>query len=284
MGRMILTSIGNRAWQLAGLASAVTLLLMASTPDAGAAVKIIGGHKAQPGTWRYMAFVEHSAGAGYVDICSGTIVSSNVVLTAGHCAVNESTGRTLPATTFRVHTGSVNWTAGRVNRVSRVIVDPSYDADRGTSDAALLVLAAPVASPRVRLAAASDRSLELPGTPAYIVGWGDTVNGQAALTEVLRWAPTVVQRQGYCAAHAGFPFVYTSAVNLCVLDYPYDDTATCSGDSGGPLIAYDSANRPVEIGVTSYGQANCGTHSPSVFATVRPLRPWVQGWINAVAP
>ena len=101
---------------------------------------------------------------------------------------------------------------------------------------------------------------------------------------VLQWATTVVQSSTYCAQPFFSNFTFNPAVHLCAVDYPYDDTGTCSGDSGGPLLAADAAGRPVEIGVTSVGPANCNTVTADYFTAVLPLSSWANSWINAVAP
>ena len=50
-------------------------------------------------------------------------------------------------------------------------------------------------------------------------------------------------------------------MHLCAVNHPNDDTGTCNGDSGGPLIAADSNDNPVELGVTSFGFTDCNTVS-----------------------
>jgi hypothetical protein len=69
-----------------------------------------------------------------------------------------------------------------------------------------------------------------------------------------------------------------------VVNYPYDDTATCNGDSGGPLIAAGPRNEPIEIGITSTVPTDCDTVSADYFTSVVPLSSWVAGEVQAVAP
>ncbi len=232
-----------------------------------------------------MAYLWHPIPSqpGYIGICSGTVVSSNVVLTAAHCVVDESTGFALPANDFHVYTGSVDVSAASESAVSRVIPDPNYDPTEGTNDIALLVLSAPITSPSVALADSTDQYLDEGGTGAYIAGWGDTYSGQQTATNALQWAPTVVQDGTWCAYNELSPDVFDPALNLCSINYPYDDTSTCQGDSGGPLVATDATGQWVEIGVTDYGAVGCSTQSADFFASVLGLRSWIESWISAVA-
>src|ERR1700729_4084165 len=46
---------------------------------------IVGGSPASAGSFPWLAFVTYNAGGGTGFTCSGTVVSPNVVLTAGHC-------------------------------------------------------------------------------------------------------------------------------------------------------------------------------------------------------
>jgi hypothetical protein len=65
---------------------------------------------------------------------------------------------------------------------------------------------------------------------------------------------------------------------------PTNDTSTCSGDSGGPLLAADSNNSLLEIGVTSVGPTDCDTDTADYFTSVHPIEPWIASEIRAVAP
>ena len=248
---------------------------------------IVGGAGAAQGQLGFMAFIVHYDALGNPDFtCSGTVVSTNVVLTAGHCAADESAGAVLNPSGYRVVSGAVDWTDTlnrRVSGVSRVIVDPAYNPAAKTSDAALLVLSAPTTAPAIRLAGSGDQSLEQAGRRAVIAGWGATYGG-GPLVYALQWASTVVQSSAYCAQPFFSNFTFNPAVHLCAIDYPYGDTGTCSGDSGGPLLVNDAAGQPVEIGVTSVGPANCNTVTADYFTAVLPLSSWARGWITALAP
>jgi V8-like Glu-specific endopeptidase len=248
-------------------------------PKAGAA--IVGGKTASQGQFAFMAFVIYLQSNTTAQICSGTVVSPNAVLTAGHCGVDENSGQLLDPSKFEVVTGSVDWTsqAAQVSKVSRVVVDPAYDSSTADSDAAVLVLSAPVRAPSVRVASASDLKLEQPGTSGVIAGWGQT-SANSDTPNVLRWGTTVVQPASYCSQ---FSSSYDAALQLCALDRPNKNVATCNGDSGGPLLTTDATNQPVEIGITSYGSADCDSVTADYFTAVEPVSAWIDTQIRAAA-
>lgn len=230
-----------------------------------------------------MAFIVYfDAGGNPVFNCTGTVVAPNVVLTAGHCGVDETTGAPLAPGGFAVVTGSVDWTNSaqrQVSPVSRVIVNPAWNRTTDTFDAALLVLSKPTTAPAIPLASSANANLEAPGTPAYIAGWG--ITSSTPLPAMLQWAPTVVQSSGYCSQ---FDPYFDASSEVCAVDPPSYLTGTCSGDSGGPLAVLGPANRLVEIGITTHGPADCNTGTADDFTTVIPLYSWIAGWINTVAP
>jgi trypsin len=232
-----------------------------------------------------MAFVLYFDSSGNpLFSCSGTLVSSNVVLTAGHCAADESTAVPLSPSGYRVVTGAVDWTdaADRtVSAVKRVVVNPAFDPAGPVHDAALLVLSAPVSQKPIALWGTG----QLPGgTGAWIAGWGDTYGGQNTVTTALQFASTVVQSSSACAQPILSNYVFDPGSELCALNYPSEHTGTCSGDSGGPLWTADSAGRPIEVGVTSVGPADCDTQTPDFFTSVLPIKPWIESWISNGGP
>jgi hypothetical protein len=243
---------------------------------------IVGGLPAPVGRFPYMAFVEYF-GTSSSFACSGTVISSNVVLTAGHCVVDTATGIPDSPSGYQVFTGSLDWTnasATQVSGVTRTVIDPGFNRFNGDGDAGLLVLSTPTTAPAIRLATTADIGLIQPGTGADITGWGETYYGAGVLPQWLQWGTTVVQSPAYCSANA----LLYDATKLCALDFPTFVDATCHGDSGGPSIAYDSGGNPVEIGITSTGDPYCSTAVPDVFTRVDLLSSWATGWVAAVAP
>lgn len=86
----------------------------------GSRPRIIGGYGAVQSDWPFMAFVAYFDASGNPEFnCTGTVVAPNVVLTAAHCAVDETTGAPLDPAGFAVVTGSVDWTNQSQRQVSQ---------------------------------------------------------------------------------------------------------------------------------------------------------------------
>jgi trypsin len=249
----------------------------------GSRPNIIGGYGAVQSDWGFMAFVAYFDSSGNAEfVCSGTVIAPNVVLTAGHCAVDDGTDVPLDPSGYVVVTDSVDWTntaQRQLSTVSRVIVNPAYDPASDTYDAALLVLSTPTTAPTIPLASSADDFLYDGGTGAVIAGWGDTYDGGPPV-EYLQWAQTVVQNPGYCSQ---FNPYFDSYAQLCAVNPPDYSTGTCNGDSGGPIAA-DDAGQLVEIGLTTEGPVDCNTDTADYFAATLPLSAWAESWIQAVAP
>lgn len=262
----------------------------AAAPHRRGRVHIVGGQDAPAGSLPQLAFIQDEVSAGEYEFCTGTVLSSNVVLTAAHCAENVSTGVLDPASGFEVATGRLDIedsSTGAVSAVGQVIVHPGFNpSTMDGGDAALLVLTTPTTAPPIALANGSQTGLWEPGTEVEMAGWGLTDGSNPdSLPAQLQWATTVTQTTSYCANEA--PLIaasFDAGDQLCVVDAPYYDTSACHGDSGGPLIAEYSTDEPIEVGITSFGPGDCDTSLPNFFTRADAISSWAAGWVAAVAP
>lgn len=247
---------------------------------------IVGGSGAANGSFPWLAHILFVAGT-QLELCSGTVISADLVLTAGHCAEDLSTQTLIPTGSYRVTTGRLDWTetaTGQVSGVSRTIVYPGFDPTTLQHDAALLVLSTPTTAPPIALDTSTSGQLLSAGRLDLSAGWGLTAGAdRTSLPNLLQWAATVIQSPGYCAGHNQ---QFDPASELCTLA-PYNATGTCQGDSGGPLIANYLAGglgTPTQVGITSSGRQGCPTDQPGFFTRVDAISAWAYGWTRQLSP
>jgi secreted trypsin-like serine protease len=245
---------------------------------------VIGGAPAASGAFPSLADVLDVRGE-VIGQCSGTVIAPTLILTAGHCAENIKTGVHNPPSGYRVLTfaGAGGEAERQTSQVTAVLVYEGFKRSTDNDDAALLVLAAPVSAPAVKLVTSSEDGEPPAGTRATIVGWGKTRFEQLQSPGPLYAAGTVVQASSWCARNAP-PFFIRS--ELCAIDPPRYVTGACNGDSGGPLlVTADGAagTEAVEVGIAVHAYARCSTRRPTVFTSVASIGPWLQSWIAAYA-
>ena len=51
---------------------------------------------------------------------------------------------------------------------------------------------------------------------------------------------------------------------------------SCSGDSGGPLLAKTASDEVVQVGIVSFGSVRCGDGSPGIYTNIVAFRSWIE--------
>ncbi|RII09435.1 Trypsin [Streptomyces sp. YIM 130001] len=255
-----------------GLLATVTAVIapLVAPPPAVADSVIVGGRPVQVADHPWTVAVssrDRFGGTRSGQFCGGAVIGKRTVLTAAHCLGEDVLGAPLgQVRDLRVISGrgDLREKDGRELPVQDVWIDPEYDEYTNAGDVAVLTVDADLPkSTAVPLAEKGDDSAYRAGTPADVLGWGDTT-GTGDYASVLRAARVKVLPDRDC--EEAYPGTadgrYLKASMLCAGEEAGGRDA-CQGDSGGPLVA-----RGRLIGLVSWG-SGCGkAGSPGVYTRI----------------
>ncbi|MGZ6965166.1 MAG: S1 family peptidase [Acidimicrobiia bacterium] len=260
-------------------------------PDPGVTGYIVGGAPVDAGAYpSLVAILIDAPGIPARNrlVCTGTVVTSRWVLTAGHCSIEVLFGSPL---LVQVGSRDLGGRGAQTVRVNRATVHKTF-FNRGIAyDVALLHTNTALNAPASRLATAADAALEAGGLRATAVGWGLTKQlgieelpgPRATQPRRARAVEIPIVDDATCAATFAdlTPGYFVPASDLCAGEAGRN---VCYGDSGGPLYATDPQGAFVQIGITSRG-AGCATKLfPAIFTDVRRANPWIQRWSTHACP
>ncbi|MEZ4401952.1 MAG: trypsin-like serine protease [Kofleriaceae bacterium] len=210
-----------------------------------------------------------AVGALYRDgavTCTGTLIAPDAVLTAAHCL---RAGQPLPGFTFDTDTrGAVT-----VIPAASAVVHPMWNIDRPIGDGptqyydiGVLLLTDQINDVRpMILASAAEGAALVDGKLVTMVGYGQTVDGDAASAGV--------------KSDAQAPIVDTSPSELQVSNP--GQPQNCYGDSGGPAVADLGAGARL-VGVVSRGATAATTcDQGGVDTRVDYYATWVRQQVGA---
>jgi hypothetical protein len=171
---------------------AVALLGVSAAPSSA----VVGGGNASPGEYPSVAEVTFGP-----FLCTGTLITPDWVLSAGHCGSITGAAVASPASwppqLINVRIGGVTQSDGEQRSASQVIVHPNYLATSGY-DISLIRLSQSSTMAPTQVAGAGERSIWTAGTLETIVGWGATEEG-GDLPDNLQEARVPITTDAYCA-------------------------------------------------------------------------------------
>ncbi|HYI35359.1 MAG TPA: serine protease [Thermoleophilaceae bacterium] len=261
------------------LTIALTCAALASAAPANA---VVGGSDAAPGEFPSVAEITFG-----IYSCTGTLIDSTHVLSAGHCG--SATGLAFgspvgfPGPLIDVRIGSHGAGDGERVPVSSVAVSPAYLGLSDRNDLSILTLSRPSVKAPTKVAGAGERSIWNPGVLATIAGWGNTSSDGQEFPEILQKAQVPITTDAYCesAYSDAEGWDFDPATMLCA-GYPEGGIDTCQGDSGGPLFATAADGARRVVGVTSWGNGCAEEGFPGVYARVAETA--LREWVRSVAP
>jgi len=220
-------------------------------------------------------------------LCGGALISSRHVLTAAHCDASQS-GFTLSS----VRLGQVNIASsvelpGVDVGVARVVSHPEFrQSPVAIFDIAVIFLERPVPlTDHIRPLCIHHPDPDLVADPPgelIVAGWGRTERASSSpLLQFTGLQPinrTACQEEYNKAAAKGKlgPGINSLTLlesQLCARGQSATDS--CSGDSGGPLMAV-LKGRWYLAGVVSFGTQRCDSSLPGVYTRVSSFWQWIE--------
>jgi trypsin len=280
---------------LLGTLAAMALLIPASAgahAQGSVQPRIVGGGPVSISQypWQAAVVLTGSGNAHQRQFCGGELVTSRIVMTAGHCvfdtdpdcssvlcALHDPGGDGTP----KIDPNNVDVVLGRTTlsnssegaEVGIIGVayqsnfDGNYQGDGVPRfDVGYLVLNGPSAQPQIKIAREDEGALWDAGSPVEISGWGSTsacTVSCGSTSDTLRAATVNVVSDQECDADYNPDFDGNTMVCASA-----PSTDTCAGDSGGPLEAPVGAGVYRLVGITGWGDGCAQPNAPGVYTRV----------------
>ena len=306
---------------LLGVLAAISLLVPATASaqtKSAPEPKIVGGSQVSISQYPWQAAVVFtgSGNAHTRQFCGGELITSQIVLTAGHCVFdtdpdcgpNSNFARPAFCTTLfdpggdgtaKIDPNDVDVVLGRTTLsntlegaevgVMATAFQSNYDGDfQGDGvprfDVGYLVLNAASAQPQIHIADSTQGPLWDADSPVDISGWGTTKKctiNCGSTSDTLMAATTHIIADATCSSDYGSDFDSTTMV--CAGE-PSGGVDTCGGDSGGPLQASLGGGAYVLVGLTGWGDGCAQAGTPGVYTRVAgpTMRPLIESDVAAL--
>lgn len=273
---VVVVGIGAVAGARLGGRSMTRALLNSTQASGGTVPKVVGGRDADKGEYPSVASLRFPI--GYINpqgtnlsgthLCGGVLISKNAVLTAAHCVHAQELRSPIVQVNRYLRDG-----VGQYEEFKPIAtkIHPLYASSGGWQnyDIAVLVLDR---DSQIKPVCLAENELcfeyECVGT---VIGWGYTRDGdQNSLAQVLQEAQFPLWSRKRCREVYGRFASGAELISDVMVCGGAKGVDACRADSGGPLLVADCV-----AGIVSWGEG-CGTEKPGVYASVAPLKDWIE--------
>lgn len=227
--------------------------------------RVVGGASVSSELRPYIAVLRFTID-GKTGVCSATLVSPTLLITAAHCV------RVQDRRDLRIYLAASrgNPPNGAFRTASSIQAHPSFNndnADTAQYDIAYIRLSSPAPASSLFMRVNTNRSIPLLGSVVRNIGYGlfDPEDLDSNARFVPHQVDLPVTGGNYCRRQW---FPYRISINrrrqVCA-GYLKGGCGSCNGDSGGPIFQYDDVDRPVLVGVASIAVQCSTTDVPTVY-------------------
>ncbi len=257
------------------------LLLWGSLVQANVPVesRIIGGTLAAEGGQPWLATImeRYSDDPAMASFCGGTLIRSDVILTAAHCVVGYLPNE-LDVALEVVDLKQIS-ASDRV-AVQSIVIHPDYDRAGVDADIALIKLTKSLSTEPIALVSATAMAQIAEGQMLTTMGWGvSDADVPSSYSNELLQVDLPYVSQAACVTAMG----ERVTDNMFCAGFGQGEKDSCQGDSGGPVIWHQAAT-PVLAGVVSWGdEQGCAVlDTYGVYVRVAAYLEWIHQTLSRV--
>lgn len=229
--------------------------------------KIVGGRSADIDAWPWMAGLIYKAFEASDGLfCGASLIARNWVLTAAHCVINENNS----SFDVVINQPSLGNNSGERLSIKRIIIHPQFNNITFDNDLALIELQTSSQYLPVKILSPYTFQDE-GGKNTLALGWGITSATDKKRAMDLHQVELTTVDNSVCSENVGS----ITENMLCAGDIP-NNKDTCMGDSGGPLIVFDTeSNSWRQAGITSWGIGCATGKTYGVYTRVKNYAPFI---------
>lgn len=214
-------------------------------------------------------------GTGKGSGCGGSIITTNVILTAAHCVKSDDG---VLAKKVIVFFNITEFGSGYAVQVARLKVHPKFGKTKDRFyDIALLKLAVDLKFNRImRPVCLPERDFDVVKQPLMVAGWGATASAKYSKTILYAYVDGMKDKKCRRSIRGSST---PTAKRLPIICAKGKNTNACPGDSGGPMTLKDEKGRSTVVGIVSYGVI-CDPEFASMHTRVAFYTRWIRNVLN----